>query len=219
MAIAFVQDDAGTVGDLGTLAFTSNVAANSILIASVAMPGAPSVTSITDTRGNTWALRRRQVGAEGDAAELWWAFNAGAGANTLTFDYSGAASAHVCISEFSGFAAGVSLDQVNGASDQVGTNIGHGNITTTIAASLALTCMRTATNATISSRGDSFLSLTNNSRGFHGYKIQTATETVNGDITFNASEAGNGAIANFYETVAAGGATHPGWMWSRGGWW
>lgn len=217
MAIAFVQDDAGTVTDGGTLAFTNNVAANSILIASVAMPGAPSVTSITDTRGNTWALRKRQAGIEGDAAEIWWALNAGAGANTLTFDWSGAASAHVCISEFSGFANGVSLDQIAGA-ETTGNNIGHGNITTTISDSLAMTGMRTVTNATLSSRGDGFSSLTNNVRGFHGYKIQTVTETVNGDITFNASESGNGAIANFYETVVGGGATHPGWMWSRGGW-
>lgn len=206
MAIAFVQDDAGAIGDGGTLAFTNNVAANSTLFACIAMPGTPTVVGITDTLGNTWTLAKRQSGAETDRAEIWSAHSPSGGANTLTFDWSGAATAHVCISEFSGFANGVSLDQTNGA-NSTGTTIGHGSITTTVAAAVSITCMRTATNAAVSSRGDGFTSLTNNSRGFHGYKVHSATETVDGDITFTASEVGVGAIADFYETAGGGGGT------------
>jgi hypothetical protein len=218
--MAFVQDDAGSVGDGGTIAYGLNVGSGVLLVATFAIPlRTVSVVGITDTRGNTWALADRMQGVTADqSAEVWFAHCPTGGANTLTVDLSGATTAQVTVAEFDGFANGAAKDQSNENEALAGnvSTFSHGSITTTQATGVAVTAGRSTTTYTINALGDGFTSLTNGTRGFYSYKIQSATETVDGDVDFSADEQAVGVIANFYDTGGGGGGTSRVRIWRMG---
>lgn len=214
--MALVQDDVGTVADGGTLVFGSNVAAGSMLGAVIAvsdLDNSYAVTGITDTRGNTWALARREASlTNAQVVEIWYAWNPNAGANTLTFDWNEANSAQVLIYEFDSFPNGVSIDQQNGNSATAAATFNYGSITTTQAVGVSIAGGRitNAFNATLEALGDSFVALTYGTRQFSHYKVLSGTETHDCDVNFNGAdtEAASGAIVNFYDPGAGGASPH-----------
>jgi hypothetical protein len=212
MAIAFVQDDIGSVADGGTLAFGSNVSAGSALVAFIGMATATvGITTITDTRGNTW-VRLEDFASDGKRAAIFHAANPNAGANTLTFDWDGTATAQVCIAEFSGFPDGVSVD-VTGSNSTPGGATNHPHVTTAVttsqAVALALSTGRVSGAFSVSSVGDSFVALTYQGRTVQHYRILASTATFDGDITTAASEQITMALGVIYPTAPAGVSRDP----------
>lgn len=208
MALAFRQENAATVTDGATIAYSGDVVAGSLLVACVMVPGVGvTVSGITDTRGNTWALAVRKAGTTAGAgtaftAEIWYAANATAGANTLTFDYSAAANGQVSISEYSGFTNGVTAGPTESAETDNTTPNSHGSITTTQNEAVIVTCMAFSSAFTVSSRADTFTALMAGSRRDSGYKVASATLTTTGALTCDTNEDSTGVIAAFYETGA-----------------
>lgn len=205
MAIAFVQDDVGSPGDGGTLAFGSNVSAGSALVALIGFISETSdVNGITDTLSNTWAQVTR-IADGSRAVEIWAALSPGAGACTLTFDWSAAVTPQVCIAEFSGFTNGISIDQLGENSTSGVTNHPHAApaITTTIAATLAVSTGRFGGAFDVSAVNDSFTALTYQSRTIQHYRILASTATFDADIDTLAAESLTATVATLYETVAS----------------
>lgn len=92
-AIAFVQSTNTIVCVACTsqaVAYTSNNSAGDLLIGCAVFDSARTVSSVTDTAGNTWQVAQVQNTSSGGArVEVWYAMNANAGANTPTVNYSG----------------------------------------------------------------------------------------------------------------------------------
>jgi hypothetical protein len=204
--MAFLQDDVtASAPDAGSLAFSSNVSAGSVLIAIVVFANdLTQVVGISDTRGNTWARAFRQSHATGQAVEVWYAANPNAGACTLTWDWDAAATAQAIISEYGGFSGGVSLDQANGSDNPpTGTPTAtptHGSITTTQAVGVSVAGARCTSAFSVTAVGDGFTALTYSTRVLGHYKVLAATETHDCNLTMAAAETMVGAIANFYES-------------------
>lgn len=209
MAHALIQDDVGAVVDGGTLAFGSNVVAGNALFALVTFAnGTAEVTTLTDSQGNTWARAVQRGGVSAFSAEIWYARAVASAACTLTFDYNQTITAQVCVAEIDGFSGGIVVDQTNSNYDNGGsTTLSHGEITTTQDTSVTLATARIDSGFTLSSRGDSFSALTNQSRSVNSYKATTSTETHDCELTFATAELGALAIANFYDTGGGGGGS------------
>jgi hypothetical protein len=107
-----------------TLAFGSNNSAGHLLVAAIrynsGADGGP-ITSVTDTRGNTWVLAGRRV-PEGYAKgvsdtnflEIWYTPNSAAGTNTITpNNLTGPAGIYMSVAEFSGCATSAPLVDYN----------------------------------------------------------------------------------------------------------
>lgn len=129
MAIALVQHTISTTASAVSsraATFGSNVAAGDLLICVIGWSisaGAPTLTSVTDTRGNTWSVSVQTPDQSGGRQiAIAWAVANGAGACTVTATLSGASAQGmtVHISEFSG-TSGSPTDQ---------TNLNTGNSTT-----------------------------------------------------------------------------------------
>lgn len=90
MAFAFIQSDTASsaTGFELSLAYSSNVTAGSLLIATFVYTEPPEEASLDDTQGNTWLpIGTRQQGGGGLTAwclQNFYAVNAAAGATTVT---------------------------------------------------------------------------------------------------------------------------------------
>lgn len=83
----------GGTPNTASAAFSSNNAAGSLLVAAIGInTSSPSVSGITDSQGNTWSKAAATNGSSSDA-EVWYAPNSKAGANTLTITITGTSSA------------------------------------------------------------------------------------------------------------------------------
>lgn len=217
--MSLIQERAAAVADGGTIAYTSNVGANRGLFAIVTFGDATtSVVDLTDTIGNNWQLAVRQAAAT-KGVEIWYAPSGAGGANTVTGDWSATATAQVVICEFDGFANGVSVDQTaQGANDTTSPQLA-GSVTTTQATSVVLAGLRFTTAFTVNSWTTGFTAFSTAAinRTAAAWDEVTSTGTYAPEATCAADENTVGAVANFYETPA-GGATHPGWRSTKGGW-
>jgi hypothetical protein len=111
MAIAHVQTapvDVNTGVSSGAATFGSNVTAGNMIVVVISLyrssGGSPSVTSITDTLGNTYAPVIEDIMVV-DAlayAGIWRAFNILGGANTVTVNVAGTNDLTFTITEASG---------------------------------------------------------------------------------------------------------------------
>ena len=136
--MAFIQSaQINTSGTSAALAYTSNNAAGNLLICAIRRGATIDPTSITDSRGNTWVLARKQTYNGGiDAFWVYHALSCAAGANTLTVTWAASVSIRIAILEYSDFAAtGAVLDQVTGA-EGFSTTPNSGSVTTTVATEL-----------------------------------------------------------------------------------
>lgn len=116
-APAFVQANGEDAGSLSTdtLAYTSNVGAGSLLVAVARIgSGTDEITSMSDSRGNTWARAHKQADGAGHTQDVWYAYNSGAGANTVTINLSSSQSLRWGVYEASGFTS-ASVDVSTGA--------------------------------------------------------------------------------------------------------
>lgn len=116
-----VQSRASTPSGIttSTLAYTSNNTAGNMLAVYVfGHPALNATTGVSDSAGNVWAKVVGRADVGGDTAELWYALNCAAGANTVTFTWTGLVSFSTCsIAEFSGVATASALDK-NTSNDQ-----------------------------------------------------------------------------------------------------
>lgn len=122
------------------LAYGSNNVAGNLLILSVMMEDDTStISSVTDSRGNTWAACSaiKHSGGANFSTQLWYAKNSGAGANTVTLTPSAGAS-NIAIFEYSGYDTTAPFTQHIEASDATGflTTADSGNVTTANASEL-----------------------------------------------------------------------------------
>lgn len=110
MAWAFVQSAIQHVNSgANAKAFTSNVSAGSVLIADIYLSdGAATVSSVTDTNGNTWAAIG-SIQVMNGAGLIYYAKNATAGATTVTVTPS-TGGTHVLLHEYSGLDTSAPLE-------------------------------------------------------------------------------------------------------------
>jgi hypothetical protein len=119
-------------------AFTSNVTTGNTLVAIFAAEsaGGRTVTSVTDTLGNTWTRAvRNNSDTNGDDIEIWFAVSRATGANTVTAHVGpGALQENVTVAELAG---GATLDVTAGA-PSTGTSHSSGNTTSAAAGDFVL---------------------------------------------------------------------------------
>lgn len=205
MAATFVQTrSAALAADPSTLAFTSNVLADSVLVVVLLHANATvTVSSVTDSLGNTWQrLGSRYNNTYG--RDVFWVLNTGgAGACTVTFDFSGTPTITMAtLWEFSGMGATPTAGGTNG-----GVVSGDPCALPTFSASaagIAVSAMRTTGSYTYVGWGDSFVDSGTASRARSGYKIVTGAETTSPSIDFSASQAGDAVTGVIYTTAAGG---------------
>lgn len=148
----FVQsNNKDGTGASDTCAYTTaNPTPGSLLTAHIRLGGLQTVTSVTDTRGNTWRQLRSQQHASDHSAELWGTINsaAAASANTVTVNQSGSGTLRIAVMEHD--LTGVTateildlLDEVNSGTG-TGTAVSSGSVTTTTADQIALGLVTTA---------------------------------------------------------------------------
>lgn len=180
MAYAFVQRiDAGAGSpspNPQTAIFPGNITAGSVIVLFIDWtPATGSITSITDTLGNTYNLVKL-IQAQGQSAAIYWARNSAAGANTVTVTFNAAQNfVDVSALEFSGFgAATAAVDKTNSNSAASGNGT-TGTIATTIANELLVALeISTGTPGTVSAGWTEVGTFNSNDTG---YQIVTATGT------------------------------------------
>ena len=141
MAIAYVAQQGsragGSSGSTSTITFnpSQNLGAGNMLLVA-AIGGGVTVSSVTDTKGNTYHLDQSGTNGSGTTIYLYSTVqNAGTltTTDTVTVTYSGATTHYgVASIEFSGISANSRLDQVNTALGSA-TNRTAGSLTTTSA--------------------------------------------------------------------------------------
>lgn len=135
--IQFVQSNSVySSGSSVVCAYRTNNKAGSLLVLQGASPAGYTVSSVSDTQGNTWT---KVTGATGGAAqrhEIWYAANAAAGSNTVTASLSGSAPFFSYeVHEYSGADTSAPLDQA-ALNEQTNPGLGvdavtSGTVTTT----------------------------------------------------------------------------------------
>lgn len=142
---SYANDASGTSNP--ALAFPSANQAGSLLIMAASWGtsgGLPNTATITDTQGNTWALVKFQdYAADTQCAALFAAYNAKAGANSVTISWSGSVQfRRTSIGEYTGVATTSALDgtpvSASGAGSTTTNAITSGNTTTTQAGDLII---------------------------------------------------------------------------------
>lgn len=108
--VEFLQSASGTgSGTSKAVAFSLNVVAGSLLVAAISASN--SISSITDTQGNTWQVA---VGYNAHGIAVWYCENAAAGATTVTVNFSGSTSYNgVSIHEYAGVLTSGALDDTS----------------------------------------------------------------------------------------------------------
>ena len=230
MAIAYVSHEPGTVENTASstkaTAFPGNVIAGNLLIAAISYynpAGTISVSSIADSRSNTWALAYGPVTVSsigGDwSFEVWRAYNnASTGANTVTVTYSASvAEGRGCsVSEFSGLATSSAQDQEFGQQQvNPGTatdGVSSGTVGPIITANQLIygATMALPYNTITEGTGYTTLGNTGNSgtynRNAAEYKIVSATGTQAATFTSNDNTTDTATIiVTFMEPAAGGG--------------
>ena len=127
-APAFVQGNA--VDGSSTLAFSSDVSANSLLVATVRC-GANSIMSVSDSRNGSYSSGFSFYdGTTGDTLGIFYYPNSASGSDTVTVASCGG-SIRFTISVYSGMALSSVLDQVNSGTGTGVISCTTANITTT----------------------------------------------------------------------------------------
>jgi hypothetical protein len=108
---SFIQAPAGTVDNNttpSTVAFGSNVTPNSFIVVAIYIQTGQTITSLTDTRGNTYAAAGTACSNAGSGGNsdlyIYWAKNsaAAASADTISMSWSGSGFDILMPAEFSG---------------------------------------------------------------------------------------------------------------------
>ncbi len=95
------SSDSGTVSSLVLSAYTQSASCHTVVVAVLGSTSS-SVTSITDTKGNTYT-QKSAVNGTGVRTEVWACVNAGAQSNdVITINISPSTSIAACAEEYSG---------------------------------------------------------------------------------------------------------------------
>jgi hypothetical protein len=133
--IAFVQANAGTVSSASSesLAFSSNTNASDIILVGFDFASGPSVSSVTDTQGNTFTEVGSQLTTPGGSdSRVYYAKNIKGGADTVKVTLSGSASViKEQVIEYSGVSTTTPIDVQSGNTGSAGSAYSGG--TTTVA--------------------------------------------------------------------------------------
>lgn len=194
MAVAFVQAGSAINGGASTSvskAFTSNITAGGLLVVSAfSEVDSSTVSSVTDTLGNTYVKATDPTTSVGHGTHLgvWYAMNSVAGANTVTFTAGQSGRIYLMVEEVSGAATTTALDATGTGT---GTNASP-------------TC-----SATTTASGDYLYGAITNSRSTltagTGYTVRTGT----GFNEFFDSESKVAGVAGSYAadgTISVAGA-------------
>lgn len=128
-----VLNGSGAVGSL-SLAYGSNETTGNTNVVSIYWYKAsspPTISSVTDTNGNTYTLAKSELNyASGNNVAVYYASNIEAGANTITVNFSASTATYVGImeTEYSWLGA---FDAAAGATGS-STSLSSGNLTTTV---------------------------------------------------------------------------------------
>jgi hypothetical protein len=137
--MAYVQSTKQRVGSgANVLAYGSNNTGGNLLIAAILIEDDTStVSSVTDTRGNTWAACGTIKHSSGNtfSGQVWYAKNCAAGANTVTATPS-AGALTLELHEYSGYDVAAPFGQHIEAYGTGGTTADSGNVTTTTTSEL-----------------------------------------------------------------------------------
>lgn len=143
--IAYVQSSSttGSGSSIGRAYTSSNTAGNFLALRYTGAPSSVTISTCSDTRGNTWTPIPNATGGTGGHQAMRYAKNVSAGANTVTCTLTGAATASsLDIFEYSGVDRTAPLDQSK-LTQQVdpgtGANaVSSGSVTTTADGELIL---------------------------------------------------------------------------------
>lgn len=100
--------------------FTSSITAGSLLIFGVATgASSTSVTSVTDSSGQTWsrAVSPAQTSLDGVVVDVWYLANANSGTHTVTVNLDDYYQSAVVAREYGGIATSTPLDITKAAAD------------------------------------------------------------------------------------------------------
>ena len=124
--ISYVQSANVTIGS-GTSeskAFTSNNTAGNLIVVSSGWNDNTVTARISDTAGNTYATSVGPIANNSSSlviAQIWYAKNINAGANTVTITYSGSVHADMEIHEYSGIDTAIPFDIATSATGNSST--------------------------------------------------------------------------------------------------
>lgn len=194
------------------LAFTSNVAANSLILVALRFGDQDvTITSIADTRGTTYiAVDNLLLDTIGARVHVWQGLvTPGAGANTVTLTLSGASASTLrwAIHEF-GSNGTQTQDVKNKARQASTTTPSSGSITPTTANQLIFGTTASGDAPTITATGSFTILETPPRLGTERWIQTTATAT---DVGFSFDAAGEAAsiIVSYKQTAAGGGSGSP----------
>lgn len=209
--ITFVQ--ANGVEDFdGQLAISSNVTANNLITLCVTVSGSVdgTVTGVTDSRSNTWALAD-QVTLSNRHTSLWYTVTGSSGALTATVAVSGTLdSQHMVIAEYSGLLTSGVLGDTNVGGPTTSTSPSSGNVVTTSADAVVIGCTGSAFSVSYTATG-SFTQRAGGSAGRaqHTDRIVSSTGSYAATGTLSGSEEWGVVGAEFKATGGGGGGGTP----------
>jgi hypothetical protein len=164
------------------------------------------VSSVVDTLGNPWVLRKRVIGSA-RSVESWQVASTLGGVCTVTVTFGAAKTGiGIAVAEYSGLGAGLTLDQQNNQEHTTaGTSHACGPITTT-QIGLIRALIRLSSSYTVSTPPAGYT--VRRSSGATNMvivydKIATATETTDPTLVTTTSLADHGMVYNVVAAAAA----------------
>lgn len=216
MAITFVQaasqNDNNTSGTTSSKAFSSNNTAGNILVLTIVWtPRANTISSITDTLGNTWtpalATQTNNNSPELSNIAIYYVQNAKAGSNTVTITWSSTGNfACWTISEFSSGIAGtwtVDKTQFSLAASASTSPSSGATATLSQTTELVVGIVGTLRHNETFTAGSGFTIPTNASTSANNqseameWQASTSTAAKTATMTLGTSSTWNAAIATF----------------------
>jgi len=213
VAIAFVNatsggDNSGASKSSIACTAASHTTGNLIVVGCYYTGSAGSISSITDTAGNTYVkIAASSVTFTGYTGEIWYAVNVtGNASNVVTTHYSPSITfPRVVVHQYSGCATSSPFDQTATGHTASGTSVTSGNMVTTQANEVIVAFM-SASNSCTWTAGASFTK--------RGSIVQTDTQgedrivSATGTYTASATEVGNKELwitaATFADTPVGG---------------
>ena len=196
-----------TSGTDNSLAFNSANTAGNLIVVYLVWTNTGSVSSVTDTRGNSYASvgTRKEWGASSNmSSQVFYAKNIAAGANTVRATFTTAITSwgDMYIHEYSGIDKGDPLD-VSAAANGTATAMNSGSATTTNANDLIFGAGASA--STVNQAGTGF---TSRSSSF-GNRTEDKNVTSVGAYSATARQNGNAWVMHMVAFKADPGDTTP----------
>jgi hypothetical protein len=183
----FIQAPVGTSTGAtpATSAFVSNVTPSSFIIVNIEVTATQTVTGVTDTRGNTFAMVSGTCTTGAQQVEVWWAQNSSsaASADTISVSWGGLVGGIIIYPiEFSGIATSSPVDgsAVCGSGSSATSPMSSGNTASPATSNELLIgegrLDNVGTTLTAANGGTAFGTAGGNDQGW--YKVVSAADAV-----------------------------------------